>query len=330
MNNRHILTLSIFLLVQGWSFAQSDVEGSDDHPLITRYPGSHISWYQTEKYFEYDLATGPVAGYRYIAERDTLAGQVYRIFYELPSTKEEVSIAEVYLDHKGAMENAGMTILSQGLHATGGGNEVGSSGWIGIALREQPPPGNAPARMLFAGTATAGGTFTLIGQLNRPGGMTYVAIYGERHSEEVIGYLVDIIEVGNAETGLIRLDPNYLADMLQSRGTVSIYGIEFDFDSAELLESSGAVLEQIAAYLTQHPEIELYVIGHTDMSGTLEYNRELSRERATAVVAALERRHGIAEGRLTPDGLAFLAPRATNETEDGRAANRRVELVLRK
>jgi outer membrane protein OmpA-like peptidoglycan-associated protein len=184
--------------------------------------------------------------------------------------------------------------------------------------------------MLFAGTATAGGTFTLIGQLNRPGGMTYVAIYGERHSEEVIGYLVDIIEVGNAETGLIRLDPNYLADMLQSRGTVSIYGIEFDFDSAELLESSGAVLEQIAAYLTQHPEIELYVIGHTDMSGTLEYNRELSRERATAVVAALERRHGIAEGRLTPDGLAFLAPRATNETEDGRAANRRVELVLRK
>ncbi|MEM1359450.1 MAG: hypothetical protein AAGF89_14690, partial [Bacteroidota bacterium] len=49
--------------------AQADVAGAEDHPLLTRYPGSRIAWYATEKYLEYDLATGPIAGYRNIKER---------------------------------------------------------------------------------------------------------------------------------------------------------------------------------------------------------------------------------------------------------------------
>jgi len=330
MNNRQPLLFLFFLALFGVLTAQTDVEGAEDHPLITRYPGSHISWYQTEKYYAYDLATGPITAYRTIEEQQSVAGQLYRIFYEIPKPKEEVSLAEVYLDHKQAMEKAGMTILAEGLHPAGGGNEVGGSQWVGVALRPQAPPGNSRARMLFAGTSTAGGKFTLIGRLNRPEGITYAAIYGERHSDEVIGYLVDIIEVADAETGLVSLDPAYMTDELQARGTVSIYGIDFDFDSAELKESSTPVLEQIAAYLEQYPDVKLYVVGHTDMSGTLEYNRTLSHDRAAAVVTALETDHGIAEGRLTPDGLAFLAPKASNATEDGRGVNRRVELVLRK
>ncbi|MCP9237724.1 OmpA family protein [Lewinella sp. JB7] len=321
----------LLLCILPWAglHAQTDVAGSRDHPLLTRYPGSSITWYETEKYFEYDLATGPIAGYRYIAERDTVAGQVYRIYYEVPSTKEEVSIGEVYIDYKRAMEQAGITILTESLIPDGGGNKIGSPQWIGIALAGQQPAGGSPASKLFAGTATSGGTFTLVGQLVRPEGTTYVAIYGERHSQDLIGYLVDIIEVTPAETGLVSLDPDYLANELEAKGSISIYGIEFDFDSATLRESSRPVLEQIAAYLTQYPDKKLYVVGHTDMSGTLKYNRTLSHDRAAAVVRALETDHGIATGRLLPDGVAFLSPKAANDTEDGRALNRRVELVLR-
>ncbi|MBB4080555.1 outer membrane protein OmpA-like peptidoglycan-associated protein [Lewinella aquimaris] len=329
MQLHHCRLFVLLLLITGPVLAQSDIEGSSDHPLLTRYPESIITWYETEKYFEYNLATGPITGYRYIAERDTVAGQVYRIFYDLPSTKEEVSIGEVYIDYKRAMEQAGMTILAEGLVPDGGGNKIGSPQWIGIALASQQPPGGSPASKLFAGTATSGGTFTLIGRLSQPEGTTYVVIYGERHSKDLIGYLVDIIEVASAETGRVSLDPDYLAGELESKGTVSIYGIEFDFDSATLRESSYPVLEQIAAYLTQHPDKNLYVVGHTDMPGTLEYNRTLSHDRAAAVVQALENDHGIATGRLLPDGVAFLSPKSTNATEDGRALNRRVELVLR-
>ena len=320
----------VLVLLSAPIVAQEDVPDSQDHPLITRYPGSHITWYATEKYFEYDLATGPISGYRYIEERQPVAGQVYRLFYEIPSTREEVSLGEVYIDYKEAMEQAGMTLLTAGLIPEGGGNKIGSSQWTGIALAGNRPTNQGAVNKLFAGTSTSGGTFSLVGRLVRPEGVTYVAIYGERHSAELIDYLVDVIEVAGAETGQVSLDPDYLADELSTRGSVSIYGIEFAYDSAELKPASGPVVEQIAAYLRQYPEVNLYVVGHTDMTGTLAYNRELSGRRATAVVEALVTRHGIASDRLIPDGLAYLAPKATNETEDGRGLNRRVELVLRK
>lgn len=65
------------------------------------------------------------------------------------------------------------------------------------------------------------------------------------------------------------------------------------------------------------------------MTGDLAYNRKLSLDRATAVVARLESKYEIAKCRLIPDGVAFLSPKTTNTTDDGRALNRRVELVLR-
>jgi len=331
MNYLPYLTLSIICLCCSGSLsAQTDIEGAEDHPLLSRYPGSHISWYTTEKYFEYDLALGPITGYRHIQKRDTIPGQVYRIFYELPLGTEAVSLGEVYIDHKRAMEQAGFTVLVNGLASGGRGNTPGSSQWTGIALASQRPPGNTPPNMLFAGTSTAGGTFTLIGRLARPEQPpTYIAIYGERHSADVLAYLVDIIEVDEAETGLVSLDADYLASELNERGTISIYGLKFDFDSADLQEASTPVLQQIADYLHDNPEVKLYVIGHTDMTGTLAYNRQLSKARATAVAQALIDQYGIADDRLSPDGLAFLSPKASNQTEDGKAINRRVELVLR-
>jgi len=73
--------------------------------------------------------------------------------------------------------------------------------------------------------------------------------------------------------------------------------------------------------------VKLYVVGHTDNTGTYEYNLDLSRRRAAAVVEALTRGHGVAAARLKAVGVGPVAPVASNATEEGRAKNRRVELV---
>jgi len=205
----------------------------------------------------------------------------------------------------------------------------GGSQWVGVALAPQSPPQSAASK-LFAGTSSAGGKFAIMGRVDRPTGLVYIAIYGERHSNKLINYLVDIIETKDAELGRVSINPEYLADELAARGSVSIYGIEFNFDSAKLKLGSDAIIEQIAAYLRARPQVQLYVVGHTDMTGTLAYNRQLSNARAAAVVKRLVEKYDIEKERLEPDGLAFLAPKANNDSDDGRAINRRVELVLRR
>jgi outer membrane protein OmpA-like peptidoglycan-associated protein len=112
-------------------------------------------------------------------------------------------------------------------------------------------------------------------------------------------------------------------------GRVALYGILFDTDQATIKTESRPALQEIAKLLQQEPNLNLHVVGHTDNTGTFEHNLDLSKRRAAAVKAALTKAFGIATGRLTPNGVASLAPVATNTTEEGRAKNRRVELVPR-
>jgi outer membrane protein OmpA-like peptidoglycan-associated protein len=320
-----VLLLTVFLL----SFttqAQSDLHGSEDHPLISRYPGSAISGYHTEKYFEYDFATGPVTGYRFIAERETHAGQLYRIFYTIDATAEQVSVGEVYQDYLRAFRDAGVEVINH--HLRPAANEFGGDQWLVTALKPQPP-GMAEANALLAGTSTAGDKFALMGKTTGTSGTTYIAIYGERHSDKVLNYLVDILESQEAELDRVSLDADYLGSQLREKGAVSIYGIEFDHDSAVLRVESDSIIRLIATFIMSKPEMELLIVGHTDMNGTFAHNQELSGRRAQAVVDRLVAAHGVPEERLSGAGVGYLAPKATNSTEAGRQLNRRVELVLR-
>ena len=90
---------------------------------------------------------------------------------------------------------------------------------------------------------------------------------------------------------------------------------------------SEETLTKIADFLNQTPDLKLYVVGHTDSRGGLEFNWNLSASKAGAVVKALVNEYGIEQERLKAQGVAFLAPKASNESEEGRALNRRVELV---
>lgn len=88
-----------------------------------------------------------------------------------------------------------------------------------------------------------------------------------------------------------------------------------------------AALDIVADLMTQRPELRLMVVGHTDAVGGFDANLKLSLDRATAVVSWLRNRHGIAADRLRPAGAGPMSPVTTNRTDEGRARNRRVELV---
>lgn len=125
----------------------------------------------------------------------------------------------------------------------------------------------------------------------------------------------------------ITMDADAMAQGLSDSGEVAIYGIYFDTAKSELKPESGSALTEIAKLLKAHPSLRVYIVGHTDMVGDATANVRLSQARAQAVVNALVTNNGIAGYRLIPFGAGPYAPVATNKTDEGRAKNRRVELV---
>jgi outer membrane protein OmpA-like peptidoglycan-associated protein len=114
---------------------------------------------------------------------------------------------------------------------------------------------------------------------------------------------------------------------INSTGHVSVYGIYFDTGKSTIKPESDAAISEIAKLLKNNGNLKLYVVGHTDNVGSFDSNMKLSKDRADAVVKALTGNHGIAAARLKPYGVSSLSPVASNDTEDGKAKNRRVELV---
>lgn len=106
-----------------------------------------------------------------------------------------------------------------------------------------------------------------------------------------------------------------------------LYGIYFDTGKAEIKPESEPAFGEITKLLQADPKLKLYVVGHTDNVGVFDYNLKLSKDRADAVVKALTGKYEIAAARLQPFGAGPVAPVESNTTEDGRAKNRRVELV---
>ena len=125
----------------------------------------------------------------------------------------------------------------------------------------------------------------------------------------------------------VTIDAKAMAHDLGETGRVAIYGILFDTGKSELKSESGPALIEIAKLLKESPALKVYVVGHTDMVADLATNVKLSQARAQSVVNALVSQHGIASARLIPFGDGPYAPVASNKTEEGRAKNRRVELV---
>jgi outer membrane protein OmpA-like peptidoglycan-associated protein len=157
----------------------------------------------------------------------------------------------------------------------------------------------------------------------REGKETWVHV---RVYNQATAYSLNIIEK-QAMVQEVVADAESMARDISTTGRTAVYGIYFDFDRADIKPESEAALREIAKLLGEDPRLRLHVVGHTDNVGDLDYNMRLSQRRAQAVVVALTSEYGIASGRLRPAGIGPLAPAAPNTSEEGRAKNRRVELV---
>jgi OmpA-OmpF porin, OOP family len=139
-------------------------------------------------------------------------------------------------------------------------------------------------------------------------------------------YILTIVEKALLKQEVVA-DADAMAKGIIQSGHMAIYGIYFDSGKSIVKKDSDAALQEIAKLLTNNQKLKLFVVGHTDSDGGLEYNMELSDKRAKAVVEMLTGKYGIHKNRLEPKGLGPLAPVASNRSADGKAKNRRVELV---
>lgn len=138
------------------------------------------------------------------------------------------------------------------------------------------------------------------------------------------------VEAGQVGQGVIELSPHRedaasLERALAQSGSVNLYGIHFDTDSARLRADSVPALNALLQVLNNHPDSHWMISGHTDSQGSDAHNQPLSENRAASVIAWLKQ-HGIDDTRLAPQGYGASRPVADNATAGGRALNRRVEV----
>ncbi|MFH2123449.1 MAG: OmpA family protein [Pseudomonadota bacterium] len=139
-------------------------------------------------------------------------------------------------------------------------------------------------------------------------------------------YEIHIIEKQLMKQGVVA-NADALANSINETGRVAVYGIYFDTDKADLKPASEPAMAEIVKMLQADANLKVYVVGHTDNVGQFAHNIKLSQDRADSVANTLVTKHGIAASRLTPFGAGPTVPVSSNKNEEGRAKNRRVELV---
>jgi OmpA-OmpF porin, OOP family len=167
------------------------------------------------------------------------------------------------------------------------------------------------------------------------GGVQYVILKVVKDSKEVWAAVaasqngqvsVNIVEKQAMNQDVVA-DANSMMNSIRETGKVAIYGIYFDTGLAVLKPESEPSLQEISKLLAMDPALKLYVVGHTDNTGVYDANMKLSMDRAMAVVNSLVSKYSVSSARLKACGDGPTAPVATNSTVEGKALNRRVELV---
>jgi OmpA-OmpF porin, OOP family len=313
-------------LALGSAARAADIAGSGDHPLVGRYEGSEIVGYKVTDFDEVTIIEAPF-DYTKIPGGEgfkTVEGKSFLIYYTLPQGR---STLEVMRNYEEALKAKGFSIAftcatDKGTCFTSGQDEGAT--YLGQAVGD---PNSIPKMVDDYVQNWFGKGRYLLGKLDRPEGAVYVALYlGEADRGNVA--VVRVIETKEMETGKIQfVKASEMEQAIADTGKIALYGIQFDFDKDVVKPESKPTLDEIAKLLQEKPELKLKIVGHTDNKGTPEYNLDLSGRRAANVVVALTGSYGIAVDRLASEGAGLTQPIASNDTEEGRAKNRRVELV---
>jgi outer membrane protein OmpA-like peptidoglycan-associated protein len=301
-----LFVLTAFVLSLASAQAQQrDVAGSRDYPGIGRFGGSIITGYQVK---DFDASKLQAAAFKDGKPVDArrLEGRVTRIAYR---TNPGPSILEVSRNFETQLAKDGFeTLVACDTDACGG---IPFTEAIDIL----------PVPMMWVD----GFNYRYYaGKKGEAGHETYAAVVVSKNNDNVTAELV-VTQIGEIANKMV--DAAAMAKGLGDKGHIALYGIYFDTDRATLKPESRPTLNEIAKLLTGQPALNVFIVGHTDSQGSFEHNMTLSRQRAEAVAAELVRAHKIAAARLRTAGVGFLAPVGSNASEDGRALNRRVELV---
>ena len=323
MPARKLLLYVCLLFLPASAYAE-DLVGSADHALLGRYEGSRIVGYINRAFDEYDLI---LSSSRYSdgrtewPDRVALEGTLTRILYQAPRDRSGL---EVYRNYEAALSDAGFTSLYSCQQEECGPNFytfaalpwANGFGWVRDVFITEPPK----QRYLAA-------------KLVREEGDIYVGLYvidyNFMNSMAAPYVHLDIVELAAIENKMVVVEAEALSQGIQTLGHAAVYGIYFDTDKDVIEPESKAALDEVGRLLAEQTDLSLHVVGHSDNEGAFDYNLALSQKRAAAVVDALVETYGISRSRLEANGVGFLAPVASNRTEEGRAQNRRVELVER-
>jgi outer membrane protein OmpA-like peptidoglycan-associated protein len=303
---------------------QSDVPNSKDSPIVSRFAGSTIVAYNQVNYDEVALPMGPFVGAGISKTLET-KGNVTRIAYAAPSGKRTV---EVFANFRDSLQRSGFKLLYSCTPGRESGTACGGYQFANDYSRQIRQEDSAhESLMMDLLHSTNDDVRYLLAELQRGSSRVDVGLMVSQNGDYPVGVLLQVVESGQMPTDQVTVDSAAITKGLQTEGKFALYGLQFATDSADLRPDSDATLKQMSDVLHQQPALKVFIVGHTDNSGSLEHNLALSQRRAQSVVKALTSRFGIAPNRLVAVGMASYSPVASNHSDAGKAKNRRVEMV---
>lgn len=351
---RALAALLILLAITGGARADAsnptkDIPGAADSKLLKRYEGSFIVSYEKLAFTDFKVPLSPlerteksdsmnniVFAPKQVKE---LEGSRTRLVYVLPPDRSPLEVLRNYQDE---ITQAGGAILftCKGEECGGDATRSSSGGGGRQSLLMQFVTERELKETAFSNgecslTRTINDQRFLTGTLPGPDGDVYVTVqtyqlidtnYCKALNNRTVA-VVHLLEPRPRDRKMVTVSAKEMATSIAATGRIALYGILFDTDKADLKPASDAALVEISTLLKNDPRLSVLVVGHTDSQGSFESNIDLSRRRADSVVRALTTTYKIDPKRLRAAGAGMIAPTAPNDTDEGRAKNRRVEIV---
>ena len=317
------------------ALSTTDLAGAKDHSAIKRFAGSIIVGYDNKRFDRLDIPTSTFTKYNLTTKNRefkqppiAVEGERTQIWYE---SSGDTSSLEMFRNYNTELVAQGFTILYDSSADKSAGR------WNGYLIPFSATTNSMrTSRSGFIFTsAKSPGLYTLSAKRDRDGLTTYVHLVVVQWDKSDVIFkaqrgayaALDVVDVAAMKQNMVSVSATEMSKSMMATGRVALYGILFDTGKADVKSESKLALDEIAKLLKAEPALKLRVVGHTDNQGALDSNIALSKRRAEAVNAALVAQHGISAARLSAFGVADLAPVASNTNEEGRAKNRRVELV---
>lgn len=302
--------------------AQTAIEDAEAHHLVPLVADAYITRDEYTDLAVIDFPIGP-------RERDdyedlvTIEGSHRQLEYTIDGL--EISVLRLFRSYLEHFEATGLEVVFAGQ-----GDELGAREGFSFMAGSNSLLARTPS------TAGASNAYILARDAQET---TYVALsfFSRQEARRMMVNVVEREQVQSLDMVTPEEEParevpqvqaaEELESGLLADGRVVVNAILFAFDSDQILPESGEALAVVAGLMADRPELKLLVVGHTDGVGNFDYNLRLSVARAQSVVEWLTSRHGIDDARLRPAGAGSMSPITTNRSEEGRALNRRVELV---